>query len=144
MPASTCLIAAVICHSSNTSTRSTSLFTSFCFGKHHETIGRPDRAYYRCRWWFWPGTDGTVSTCRQLRDLTDLHADALPRSAEAIPQACGSVLGTISADLSTPEGCAALVAAVHGITPRIDILVNNAGLGLGGVVSNVPQAQWND
>lgn len=72
----------------------------------------------------------------------DLHADALPRSAEAIPQACGSVLGTISADLSTPEGCAALVAAVHGITPRIDILVNNAGLGLGGVVSNVPQAQW--
>ncbi len=53
--------------------------------------------------------------------LTDLHAAALPRSAEAIPHVCGSVLGTVAADLSTPEGCAALVAATHTITPHIDI-----------------------
>lgn len=59
--------------------------------------------------------------------LSDLHAAALPRSAEAIANARGSVLGTIAADLSTPEGCAALVAAVHTITPHIDMLINNAG-----------------
>ena len=74
--------------------------------------------------------------------LTDLHADALPRSATAIPHARGSVLGTIAADLSTPEGCAALVAGVQAITPSVDILVNNAGLGMSGVISDVPQAQW--
>ncbi len=74
--------------------------------------------------------------------LTDLHAAALPRSVEAIPHACGSVLGTVAADLSTPEGCAALVAAAHTITPHIDILVNNAGLGLSGVIGAVPPGQW--
>jgi len=74
--------------------------------------------------------------------LTNLHADALPRSADAIPHAHGNVLHTIAADLSTPEGCAALVAAVQTITPHIDILVNNAGLGLFGMIGNVPVEQW--
>lgn len=51
------------------------------------------------------------------------------------------MLGTVAADLSTSEGCAALVAEVQAITPQVDMLVNNAGLGLSGVISDVPQAQ---
>jgi short-subunit dehydrogenase len=74
--------------------------------------------------------------------LTDVHADALPCAANVLSDARGSVLGTISADLSTPEGCAALAAAVHTLTPHIDMLINNAGLGLSGVISDVPQARW--
>jgi len=51
----------------------------------------------------------------------------------------GSVRG-VAADVSTTEGCAALVAAV----PQVHILVNNAGMYAPVPFEEITDAQWND
>lgn len=48
----------------------------------------------------------------------------------------------IPADLSTPEGCAALAAAVGERTDRVDILVNNAGASWGEPLETYPVSGW--
>lgn len=74
--------------------------------------------------------------------LTDLHTDALPAPAGEMAGAQGTILGHVAADLSTPDGCVQLAETALSLTPHIDILVNNAGLGMAGVISDIPQAQW--
>jgi NAD(P)-dependent dehydrogenase (short-subunit alcohol dehydrogenase family) len=53
----------------------------------------------------------------------------------AIP---GAKLRGVGADVATPEGCAALVAAV----PRVDILINNAGIFEPKPFFEIPDADW--
>ncbi len=82
---------------------------------------------------------------RQFRDagarliLTDVTEQALSRVVDA---AGDSLVAALAADLSTEEGCEALVefCAERGITP--DILVNNAGIAAAGRVDHVPQDRW--
>ena len=56
-----------------------------------------------------------------------------------------SVLGTciaLPADVSTPAGIAALVAAYSARESRLDILVNNAGAAWGAPFDEFPEAGW--
>lgn len=49
---------------------------------------------------------------------------------------------TVAADLSTPEGCSALVAAALALVPRVDILVNSAGVALVGPALKLSLEAW--
>lgn len=48
----------------------------------------------------------------------------------------------ISADISTPEGAAALAAATSERFPRLNVLVNNAGAVWGAPLEEFPQSGW--
>ncbi|MFP4040363.1 MAG: SDR family NAD(P)-dependent oxidoreductase [Desulfosudaceae bacterium] len=60
--------------------------------------------------------------------LADVNEDALKTTADRLPRASGSIMGTIGADISGPEGCRRLYHAAGEIAPRVDLLINNAGL----------------
>jgi len=63
-------------------------------------------------------------------------------SAAAAEEVAASIGGTaVQADVSTAEGCQALVQAgiTHG---RIDILVNNAGITLDGLMLRMSDEEW--
>ena len=71
------------------------------------------------------GTDGIgLEIARQLRDR-GARVAVVGRRAELLDRAQGERLEAIAGDLSSAEGCAALVAA-WGDRP-LDLLVNNAG-----------------
>ena len=82
---------------------------------------------------------------RQFRDagarliLTDLTDELLRDVAD---EAGNDSIAAVAADLSTEEGCEALVEACgeQGIVP--DILVNNAGIAVAGRLDQVPQDSW--
>jgi short-subunit dehydrogenase len=80
--------------------------------------------------------------------LADLARDTLEARAALVLQEAGlearanQILGSIAADLSTDEGCAATYAQTVAIAPHIDILVNNAGIGMSGFFAEIPQDQW--
>ncbi len=71
-----------------------------------------------------------------LSDLTD----GLLR--DVADEAGDNLVATVAADLSTEEGCEALVEAC--VSRRIvpDILVNNAGIAVAGRLDHVPQERW--
>ena len=48
----------------------------------------------------------------------------------------------IPADLSSPEGAAALAEAVRGEFGQLDILVNNAGANWGAPLEEFPASGW--
>ena len=57
----------------------------------------------------------------------------------------GSCTALAAADLSTPEGCAALAAAASAHAPwggALDVLVNNAGAAWGAPMETFPAAAW--
>lgn len=70
-------------------------------------------------------------------------AEACEKVAEELNamDAPGSAEG-FGADVSTPEGCEALVAAVRGRTDRLHILVNNAGVTWGEPYESHPRKAW--
>lgn len=80
--------------------------------------------------------------------LTDLSTERLLQVAAQIaaqpnsPPLKGKILGFIAADLSTATGCDALYTQCMAITPTIDILINNAGIAYAGLISDIPQAKW--
>jgi NAD(P)-dependent dehydrogenase (short-subunit alcohol dehydrogenase family) len=49
---------------------------------------------------------------------------------------------SLPADVSTPAGIAALVAAYSALQPQLDILVNNAGAAWGAPFDEFPEAGW--
>ena len=49
---------------------------------------------------------------------------------------------SLPADVSTPAGIAALVAAYSAVQPRLDILVNNAGAAWGAPFDEFPESGW--
>ena len=53
--------------------------------------------------------------------------------------ATGVAIQTLSADLATPEGCAAVEAHLIAVNAYADILVNNAAIGLAGPFAGQPQ-----
>ena len=71
--------------------------------------------------------------------LTDVSAEALSHDKE---DAGDDLLCSVVADLSTTEGCDAVVDACEsqGVVP--DILVNNAGLAAAGRLDHVPEERW--
>ena len=65
--------------------------------------------------------------------IASRKADAVAASAEEL--GCRGV----PADLSTPDGCRALAAAIEG---PLDVLVNNAGATWGAPIEEFPDAGW--
>ena len=71
--------------------------------------------------------------------LTDIHDEAL---RDAIDDAGDDLVASVVADLSTGEGCDALVATCTSDNETPDILVNNAGIALAGRQDHVPKERW--
>jgi 3-oxoacyl-[acyl-carrier protein] reductase len=72
-----------------------------------------------------------------------LHAHAHPAAAEAIAAeivAAGGTAFVVQGDVRSPDACAALVRAAHGLLGGLDVLVNNAG----GVVERRPVRDMDD
>ena len=64
-----------------------------------------------------------------------------PLSAAAAELASTGVqIATLSADLATTDGCAAVAAALAASSAYCDVLVNNAGIGLGGPFAGQSEA----
>ncbi len=76
--------------------------------------------------------------CRLV--ISARKVDQVTAAAEEMSQR-GEV-EAIPADLSTPEGCHALAAAVAERTDRLDILVNNAGASWGEPLDTYPVSGW--
>jgi len=71
--------------------------------------------------------------------LTDISDDALAGASDAAGE---HLVTALAADLSTEQGCDAVIDAcsAHGTVP--DILVNNAGIGVAGRLDHIPRAEW--
>lgn len=61
---------------------------------------------------------------------------------EALAADLGERAVASPADVSTPEGCGALAAAVASRTDRLDVLVNNAGTTWGAPLEEYPDSAW--
>ncbi|MST33429.1 SDR family NAD(P)-dependent oxidoreductase, partial [Acidimicrobiaceae bacterium USS-CC1] len=70
------------------------------------------------------------------RKAEECHRAAAELSAVA---ADGATVRAVPADVTSPEGVAALVDAVEG---RLDVLVNNAGATWGAPLEDYPAAAW--
>lgn len=68
-------------------------------------------------------------------------AERAEEAAQAIAQEFGTRATAVPCDVSTPEGCDALIAAVQR-DGGCDILVNNAGTGSNETVLDAPDAKW--
>ena len=74
-----------------------------------------------------------IISARKVGQVTAAAAELAERGpCEAVP-----------ADLSTPDGCAALAAAVSERWDSLDILVNNAGASWGAELDEYPVQGWN-
>ncbi len=71
--------------------------------------------------------------------LTDIDTDALQR---AMVDAGDDLVDSLIADLSTEEGCDALVETCESRSGAPDILVNNAGIGVAGRLDHTPREHW--
>ncbi|MCW2692055.1 MAG: short-chain dehydrogenase/reductase [Mycobacterium sp.] len=72
--------------------------------------------------------------------LTARKAAACEQAAEEL-RALGDCTA-LPGDLSTPEGVAAVAAAVREREPRLDVLVNNAGATWGSTLADFPAEAW--
>ena len=70
--------------------------------------------------------------------LVARNSEALESAAAELAPA-GVKIRTLSADLATEPGCAAVEATLAGASAYCDILVNNAGIGLGGPFASKPR-----
>jgi len=76
--------------------------------------------------------------------LADLREPELAWT-EADVRAAGGEVASITADLSRPDDCAAVVAAAVQAFGRLDVLLNNAGVGtmvVGGTVESITLEHW--
>ncbi|MCB1190151.1 MAG: SDR family NAD(P)-dependent oxidoreductase [Leptospiraceae bacterium] len=75
--------------------------------------------------------------------LSDLNEDSLKKIELAYKDyGSGKILGTISSDLSSEDGCENLVKESGSFTNCPDILVNNAGIAVIGPFVSIPQEKW--
>lgn len=75
--------------------------------------------------------------------LVARHDEPLVEAARAIEAATKVTVFAIAADLSLPEGIAAIDAALTARKGYCDVLVNNAGMGLAGPFAEQDRAQVN-
>lgn len=75
--------------------------------------------------------------------VTARSADVLGASAEAIASEFGVTVVPVASDVSTPEGCQAIIDAAAGIGGA-DIFVSNAGTGSNETVADAPDDKWMD
>ena len=76
--------------------------------------------------------------------LADLREPELARTVAEV-RAAGGRAEPITADLSRPDDCAAVVAGAVRAFGRLDVLLNNAGVGtmvVGGTVETIGLEQW--
>ena len=71
--------------------------------------------------------------------LTDINDQALQGANE---DAGDGLVASFTADLSSEEGCAAVVESCASLDVVPDILVNNAGIGIAGRLDHVPRDHW--
>lgn len=80
--------------------------------------------------------------------LADIDREALAaRTRETLKSAsmeqhAEQLLGYFAADLATPNGPDALMAAIAPVASQLDILINNAGIAQSGHFSDIPQDAW--
>lgn len=74
-----------------------------------------------------------IISARKVEQVT-AAADRLSEKTDCV---------AIPADLSSPEGCAALASAIVDREPAIDVLVNNAGASWGAPLEEFPVSGWN-
>jgi NAD(P)-dependent dehydrogenase (short-subunit alcohol dehydrogenase family) len=76
--------------------------------------------------------------------LADERAPELAQTAQTI-RAAGGEVESLTADLSRPADCAAVVARAVAAFGRLDVLLNNAGVGtmiVGGTVETIRLEHW--
>ena len=78
----------------------------------------------------------TVMICSRKGEACAATAEEINATGPA------GLVESFAADVSTPEGVAALVAEVTGRVARLDILVNNAGITWGEPYESFPMEQW--
>ncbi|AXQ27777.1 SDR family NAD(P)-dependent oxidoreductase [Solimonas sp. K1W22B-7] len=66
----------------------------------------------------------------------------LERAAQQLREMGAADVATISADVSRDEDIARLPAAIHAMGPAADLVVNSAGIVSGGLMHEVPMAEW--
>jgi len=71
--------------------------------------------------------------------VTDLHDRAL---RAAVDESGDALIASVTADLSTEAGCAALVEACAARSVVPDLLVNYAGIAVAGRLDHVPGERW--
>jgi 2-hydroxycyclohexanecarboxyl-CoA dehydrogenase len=71
--------------------------------------------------------------------VTDVNAEGAAATAAAI----GDKARTFASDISTADGCKAIIADVLGKEGRIDVLCNNAGLMRRGNILAITEDDWN-
>jgi NADP-dependent 3-hydroxy acid dehydrogenase YdfG len=71
--------------------------------------------------------------------LTDINDQTLQ---SAIDDAGQALVTSVTADLASEEGCAAVVETCASFGAVPDILVNNAGIGIAGRLDHVPRDHW--
>jgi short-subunit dehydrogenase len=76
--------------------------------------------------------------------LTDRDADALEGLAAELRGGTGpgAVLGVVTADLATEEGCRSVHEGAEALGAAVDVLVNNAGVGQFGRFDETPAEKW--
>jgi NAD(P)-dependent dehydrogenase (short-subunit alcohol dehydrogenase family) len=73
--------------------------------------------------------------------VNDLSSDAVDAAVEAVQAAGGEAVGC-AADVSTPAGADALIAAAIDTWGRIDAVVNNAGIARDRMLVNLSEDDW--
>lgn len=69
--------------------------------------------------------------------LTDVNAGGVAQAAAAVPNS-----RALASDISTPEGCRAIIDDVIGAEGRIDVLCNNAGINRRGNLLSLTPDNW--
>jgi 3-oxoacyl-[acyl-carrier protein] reductase len=75
--------------------------------------------------------------------ITARHEDELQRMAEEVRARGGEVVA-VAADLTTPEGVAAVVEKTLAAFGRVDVLVNNVGGSRGGQLMDTSEEQFRE
>ena len=74
--------------------------------------------------------------------MTDRDKEGLTALIESLNSGPGKILGAITSDISSAQGCLDLYNEVYGCAPVLDMLINNAGMINYGNFWEIPGAPW--
>ena len=96
------------------------------------------------------GTGGIgTAICRKLAQMghrvaTNYRDEARAKAWQAAQKAAGFDITIVAGDVGTPDGGAAMVAAVEQALGPVDILINNAGITRDGTFHRMKAEQWHE
>jgi short-subunit dehydrogenase len=74
--------------------------------------------------------------------VTDLSEEALDALCSGPGVDSGQIAASVAADLSAPDGCRELHAAIDALGIVPDVLINNAGVAVAGRIDRIPGDRW--